>query len=571
MKKILFILLTFSACQVPQSNDNELPKLSFETSNGKETATYEETILFYQALAQLRPNISIEERGMTDAGKPLHLVKYTSSNTTLESIRILINNGIHPGESDGIDASMMLFRDLVNGKYEIPENIAIYCIPFYNIGGALNRNSTSRVNQNGPLEYGFRGNALNYDLNRDFIKSDTKNARSFASIFHEVDPHVFIDTHVSNGADYTYTLTHLYTQAQKLGSNLGNFFVDTFQPSVEQNLLQKNWEMTPYVNVFNKPPDLGFNQFLDTPRYSTGYTSLWNSMGVMIETHMLKDYPQRVKATRAMLEGIIEETHKHAEEIISLRREAFSHFANLKSYPIQFTLDSSSVTPLNFKGFEAGYKKSEVTGHQRLYYNQDKKFEKIIPYYATYKSSKEVNIPKAYYIPPAYEKIVDLLKLNQIEVRSLTKDSIVEAENYRIASYETYKQPYEGHYPHYNTQVIAKKAKTIIARGGYIISTHQRALRYIIDTLDPEAPDSFFNWNFFDAILQQKEGFSPYVIDEIALDILTKDKELEKAFKEKKNSDKDFEANAYEQLYWIFKNSPYYEEAHLNYPVLRLF
>lgn len=570
MKKFILILFVCLSCQTNDKEEINIPSLRFESSNKNETSTYEEVISFYNALASLYPNISILEEGATDSGKPLHVVKFSAKNNS-QTLKILINNGIHPGESDGIDATMMLFRDLAEGKYEISENMAIYCIPVYNIGGALNRNSNTRVNQNGPLAYGFRGNALNYDLNRDFIKSDTKNARSFAKIFHEVDPHVFIDTHVSNGADYTYTLTHLYTQAQKLGSDLGDFFVDTFQPSLEQNLLHKNWEMTPYVNVFNKPPDQGFNQFLDTPRYSTGYTSLWNSMGVMIETHMLKEYSQRVEATKAMLEGIIEETNKHANEIISLRAKAFSHFANLKSYPIEFTLDSSNITPLLFKGFEAHYKKSEVTGHQRLYYDQDKKFEKTIPYYATYKTKKEVSIPTAYYIPVAYDKVVDLLKLNQIEIKTLTKDSLVEAEKYRITSYDTYRQSYEGHYPHYNTQVSAKKEKQVLATGGYIVKTNQRGLRYLIETLEPEAPDSFFNWNFFDAILQQKEGFSPYVFEELALEILAENTTLKEAFLARKKNDKEFDADAYQQLNWIFKQSYYYEEAHLSYPILRLF
>ena len=79
---------------------------------------------------------------------------------------------------------------------------------------ALNRNSTTRTNQNGPESYGFRGNARNYDLNRDFIKSDTKNAKTFAQIFHLVQPDVFIDNHVSNGADYQYILNSFIYSTQ---------------------------------------------------------------------------------------------------------------------------------------------------------------------------------------------------------------------------------------------------------------------------------------------------------------------------------------------------------------------
>ena len=160
-------------------------KTYFEKSDGLETASYEQTIDFYNNLAEAYVEISIDSFGETDSGKPLHLITLNADkNFDFKTIRkdkriLFINNGIHPGESDGIDATMMLFRDLVNGKIGLPKNTVLVTIPIYNIGGALNRNSVWRVNQNGPEEYGFRGNAQNYDLNRDFIKMDSKNAFAF--------------------------------------------------------------------------------------------------------------------------------------------------------------------------------------------------------------------------------------------------------------------------------------------------------------------------------------------------------------------------------------------------------
>ena len=210
----------------------------FERSEGMETATYNQVISYYQQLTEAFPTITIEEFGMTDSGLPLHLVTYSPDEEfDLTKLRenktiIFINNGIHPGESDGIDATMMLFRDYADKKIAVPKNTIIVTIPVYNIGGALNRNSTTRVNQNGPAEYGFRGNARNYDLNRDFIKAYTRNARSFAEIFHHVNPDIFVDTHVSNGADYQYTLTHLFTQHNKLGGELGEYLEKRFNSAV---------------------------------------------------------------------------------------------------------------------------------------------------------------------------------------------------------------------------------------------------------------------------------------------------------------------------------------------------
>ena len=138
--------------------------------------------------------IHMQEMGLTDSGKPLHIIIYSSDKDfsfTSDKTKILINNGIHPGEPDGIDASMSLIRDLALNKIKTSRNTQIIVIPVYNIGGMLNRNSSSRANQNGPEAYGFRGNARNFDLNRDFIKSDTRNAKSFQQIFHLIQPDIF--------------------------------------------------------------------------------------------------------------------------------------------------------------------------------------------------------------------------------------------------------------------------------------------------------------------------------------------------------------------------------------------
>ena len=319
MKKYLLILTLVFSCQTKKENIDFT--IVFEKSNGQETATYNETILFYKNLATYYPTVQIDSFGNTDSGKPLHLVTLNNkAEFNLETERqqkriILINNGIHPGESDGIDATMLLFRDLANGSLKMPDNVILATIPIYNIGGSLNRNSTTRTNQNGPEAYGFRGNARNYDLNRDFIKADSENAKTFAEIFHHVKPDVFIDNHVSNGADYQYTLTHLFTQHNKLGGELGRFLHEKLQPELEQNLEQNNWSITPYVNVFNSVPEKGFSQFMDYPRYSTGYTTLFNSLGMMVETHMLKPYKQRVEGTYELMKIMTDVVSQHSQTI----------------------------------------------------------------------------------------------------------------------------------------------------------------------------------------------------------------------------------------------------------------
>ncbi|WP_435579727.1 M14 family metallopeptidase [Gilvibacter sp.] len=572
---LLFILLLFS-CNSEVKSDRDFTTL-FESSKGTQTQEYKDVISYYDDLSEAYTSVAMYEMDRTDSGERLHLVTF-NPNRSFDSelgldgkqVVMLINNGIHPGESDGIDASMMLIRDLAQGKIKAPENVIIAVIPIYNIGGSINRNSFSRTNQNGPEAYGFRGNARNYDLNRDFIKSDTWNALAFQKLFDLLDPDVFIDNHVSNGADYQYVLTHLFTQHNKLGGNAGKFLHEVMMPALEDSLAAKNWDITPYVNVFNRTPESGFSQFMDGPRYSTGYTSLYNTLGLMVETHMLKPYKDRVEGTYALMESVIGFSEANAEEIKNVKREAWKSYKTGNYYPISWAIDSSQITTLNFKGYEGTYVPSEITGANRLKYDHDKPFEKPVTYYNYFKPTDSVQIPDHYIVPKGWWRVLTRLRANGVIMDQFDKDTTMTVTAYRIADYKTYNRPYEGHYPHYNTKVEPYQTEVLIPKGSYRIPAEQEAVRYLLETLEPEAIDSFFNWNFFDTVLQQKEGFSPYVWEDLALEFLNENPEIKAEFEAKKANDENFAGNWYAELDWLHKNSPYYEAAHLRYPIYRV-
>jgi hypothetical protein len=545
--------------------------LKFEISKGKETATYEEMMLFYKKASAFSEKVKMKALGNTDAGLPLHLITFTNDEPKDSDLNLLINNGIHPGESDGIDASMLLLRDLINGDIKLPDGMVLHIIPAYNLGGMKNRNKTSRANQNGPEAYGFRGNARNYDLNRDFIKMDTKNMETFAEIFHSINPDVYVETHVSNGADYQYTLTHLMTQHNKLGHDLGRFTNNTFTPALEKDIRSKNLLITPYVNVHGRTPDKGFSQFFDAPRYSTGYTALFNTLGLMIETHMLKPYKKRVLSTKAMLESIISVSGQNKNEIKSLRTNNFEDFEKDSFYKFNFKIDSTQYSKLDFKGYESSYIKSDITSKPRLKYFNEKPKTIAVDYYNHFKATDSIKIPDLYIISSAWSNIINRLKLNDVKMKAIENDTAFEVDVYKIKDYKTYSSAYEDHYPHYNTKTESYKEIVSFNKGDLLISTRQPSIRFIIETLEPELSDSFFNWNFFDSILQQKEGFSAYVFEDYAEKFLNENPDIKKAFLQKKESDTTFSNSAYLQLDYIYKKSPLYENAHLRYPVFRVF
>ena len=573
-----FFLLTGS-CDNSSKENLDFTTL-FEKSKGTETPAYKEVISYYTELSEAYPQISLFSFGQTDSGEPLHLVVYNREGIfNIDEIknstknRILINNGIHPGESDGIDASMLLLRDIVqNDSLKAKYKNSIICvIPVYNIGGALNRNSHTRANQNGPVTYGFRGNARNYDLNRDFIKQDTKNAAAFAAIFHTVNPDVFIDNHVSNGADYQYAITHLFTQHNKLGGNLGAFLQNEMRPKIEASLENKGINITPYVNVWGNTPEAGWSQFFDSPRYSTGYTTLFHTLGLMVETHMLKPYKIRVEQTYELMFSAFDFTEENSEIIKDLRSKAADEVLAKKTYPIHFKVDKEKFRDLNFKGYEGELIASKVTNGKRLFYNQNKPFEKVVKYYDEFSITKEITIPKAYILSQGWHTITERLDYNNIEYSLFDTDTTITVEVHHIKEFKSRKAPYEGHYLHYNTTVEKTSENISFKKGDIYISTNQNGVRYLLETLEAEATDSFFNWNFFDTILQQKEGYSSYVFEDVAEKLLLENPSIKKTFEMKLKTDQRFVKSTRKQLDFIYKNSPHYEKAHLRLPIFKFF
>ncbi len=552
----------------------------YEKSEFTETATYEEAMAFYRALDDEYEDVSIIEHGQTDIGIPIHVVLInTGDERTPEALQQsgkaiwLINNAIHPGEPDGVSASQMFARNLMKDqqKYgDALDKVAIAIIPFYNIGGVLNRNSTTRVNQNGPVEYGFRGNARHYDLNRDFIKADTRNSRSFQELFQRYDPDLFLDTHVSNGSDYQHVMTLVNSQKDKMGGVLGTFIEEAFLPYSFDGLKQRGFDGVPYVNAWGQTPDKGWTQFIDWPRYSTGYAALFHTMGHMSETHMLKSFKRRVASTYALMEAMLDFLNEKGEELMKLREETKLTIARQKEFEISWTVDTTRHSSVIFSGYQPTYVSSEISGLTRLKYDHDQPFTKEVKFRDHYKPNKVITAPKYYVIPQQWNRVIELLKLNQIDMQRLTVDSTMSVEAYMIEDYQTVSNPYEGHYRHYGIKVSPRTEDINFRKGDYLVPVNQWRNRYIVETLEPEAPDSFFNWNFFDAILQQKEHFSSYVFEDHAVRILEEYPEIKRELQAAKQTNPELAKNANQQLEFIYERSEHWEPEYLRYPVFRL-
>lgn len=551
--------------------------LSFSQWNGNTSPTYTELIEHLTAVDQEHAEVELYNMGSSDYGLPIYVCVINGAGDSLQTFQkakqnttILINNAIHPGEPDGINACLIWLDDWIKKGKKTKDLPLVAFIPAYNVDGMMVRSSTSRANQNGPEEYGFRGNSQNLDLNRDFIKMDSENAFTFAKIYHALDPDVFVDTHVSNGADYQYALTLISSLKQRLPQSMRTLTYEHALPDLCESLRKKyKTDLFPYVTLKGETPDTGLEAFNDLPRYAMGYASLFNALSFTVETHMLKPFPQRVEVTRQFIVELIDWTAKNRMFIEDSRTKALQELRQRSdfSYNYQLTEQKDSIL---FKGFEHSYPISEVTGKPRLFYDRTKPYSKYIPHYNTYLPKDSIRIPATYIVGRQCRKAIDRLNANQIQYTVFEKDSVMKVWITRVVSFKSSGNPYEGHFLHNTVETVVEEQFVQIKKGDLWIDTDQQPL-FLHSVLQPEAEDSYFAWNFFDSYVQQKEYFSAYVFEDRAAQLLAENPDLKKRFEERLTSDEKFKNSTWEQLYFIYRNSPNFEPSWHRLPVYQLF
>ena len=550
---------------------------SFSQWDANYTPTYPELIEWYKKKDKENKEIKLFEMGNSDYGLPIYCCVINAAKDSLKTFQkaknnttVLINNAIHAGEPDGVNACMLWIENWIKAGKPKENMPVIAIIPAYNVGGMMNRNSHSRANQNGPDEYGFRGNAQNLDLNRDFIKMDATNTETFYTIFHALDPDVFVDNHVSNGADYQYTLTYIASMKQRMAPSLAALTYNQCIPLLTSALKKKNWDLFPYVELLGETPESGIHAFNDLPRYAMGYAALFNSMSFTVETHMLKPFPQRVQATLDFMDKLIQFTGSHSQEIEKARAEAFAYQASLNYFHYNYQLDSVADS-ISFKGFAFSHPESEITGQPRLKYHQEMPYEKYIPYKNKYVSEDSLSIPDYFIIGAQCQEILYLLILNDIQFTQFKENQQLVVERQKISHFSTIDRPYEGHFYHKEANTETYLDTISIKKGDVLIPTNQKGRQYLMSVLTAEAEDSYFRWNYFDSYLQQKEYFSSYVFEDRALEILNSNPELKNQLEKLKVNDETFRNSPSKQLEFIYKNSPHYENSHNVLPYVRYF
>ena len=579
MRKITALFCLLLAVILISAQNQPLLNLRYEENY---SPTYDEVIKMYQKLDSHYKNAVLLEKGLTDCGKPLHLFVINSQpEFDVTKVRkagksvLLINNGIHPGEPAGIDASLQFTDNILrnkDGMGSILENTVIIIIPVYSIGGHLNRSAYNRSGQTTPYETGFRGNYANLDLNRDFTKADSENARSFHKIFNEWNPDVFLDTHTTNGSDHQYSITLVQPPSARFPKIMETFLEKNFLPNLYREMKKGQYELIPYVDYMYHDPKQGIARSIEGPRYSSGFASMFHTIGMMTENEIYKPYPDRVKSCYQFIQVLTKYTSENSKELQELRAEGIHESMALEKYPVAFQMDSTQFQLIEFKGYEAVDNQiSPVTGLPRFGYDTLQPYTTTIKYLDAWIPIETVKVPEFYILPQNYSDVIERLDLLNIQYSRLQNDSLIEVTVDYIEEFSSSQRPYNGHFYHSSVTTCSEVQKMQYYRGDLVVPVRQEKIKYLLEMFEPKAVDSFFRWNFFDNILDQREYFSSYGFEKNALKYLEEHPEFKARFLEAREKDSALATNHRAQLAWIYNNSEWLEKSWKRYPVGRIF
>lgn len=541
-------------------------KNDFET-----TPSYTETMGWLDALAKASPFISVTTIGKTAGDFNIVMVRVSKENQfhagepTKKPV-LLAQAGIHAGEIDGKDAGMMLLRDIVfGGKDTLIDDVNFLFIPILNVDGHERVSPYNRINQRGPNNMGWRTNARNQNLNRDYAKIDTKELRSVLEVINTYNPELYFDIHVTDGADYQYDITYGFIGEWGYSPEISKWLSGKFRPVVDKALTRNGHIPGPLMfavngNDFSK----GNNDFMFSPDFSHSYGDVRHLPSILIENHSLKPYKQRVLGTYIFLEAALNELatdHKSLEKAIQKDKNA-----NRKEIPLEWTFPDSKPDSMTLLGIQSKEVKSEITGGT---YTQwlGKPFSKKIPVLGNTQPAHFVTKPQAYLIPPAYSDIVDRLKAHGIETEVLSRPESLSVDMYRIVKHSFANSAFEGHIK-VKTQTKTEQQNRIFPTGTVRVDTNQPLGDLVVLLLEPEFGSSFFQWGFMNGIFSRTEYIESYVMEPYAQKMLDESPELKHEFDALK-TDSAFMKNPYAVMEWFYKRTPFYDSEYLLYPIAK--
>lgn len=552
----------------------------YEKSGFKETPRYNETLEFCERLSRNSSLISMQTIGKSLQGRDIPMLVVDKDGLSDPGrirekgrLVVLIEACIHPGEPDGKDAMLMLLRDMVinNKNKGLLDKVSLLVIPIFNVDGHERFGPYNRINQNGPKEMGWRTNAVNLNLNRDFLKADALEMKHWLKMYQQWLPDFFMDIHTTDGADYQYEITYDIEKYGFLDSGLTRWLNDIYEPRLTKEMKNDGFLIFPYVQ-FKKwhDPRSGLRKSASPPLISQGYAAAQNRPAVLIETHMLKDYKTRVSATYQMVVNTLEILNHQNETLKTLISMADKSTAspNFRKDPLTIAFKTSTTDSImvEFAGVDYEATTSDLTGGDWFIYDASKPVIMELPFYNKSIPAETVVLPAAYIIPPEWTDVIERIALHGIQTKRLDQDTEITVNVVSFKDFEFRKTPNEGRHM-VTTQTEEKKQTMVFPKGSVVVPIEQRTARVIAFLLEPKASGSLVEWGFFNSVFEQKEYSESYVMETMARKMMDENPHLKKEFEEAVKNNPDYQGKQWEMLNWFYSRTPYWDTHFKVYPV----
>ncbi len=543
------MLLMSTACTTTKPSPEELITL-VEQTDFVQTPKAEQTMAYFQKLADYSPMVNLSTFGQSAQGRDLVAVVLDKDGLQdPEKIRkkgraiILVESCIHSGEPDGKDATMIFIRDMiVEGKdIELLDNVSFLFIPILNIDGHEDFRATNRINQNGPAELGTRNTAQQLNLNRDFLKADAPEMRAWLKLYNEWMPELFIDVHVTNGADFQYVTTYaIENHGTMMEEGLRQWTTDVFEKQLNEQMAEVGFPMFLYASFRNSnAPEQGIFINIYDPRYSEAYAAARNRIGLLLENHIYKPYKQRVMCTIEAIRAsarIIGQNKAELFDVVERADKAVSS-PEYRRKPMDLTykaVNRDSVW-IDYLAWERETVKSDLSGADWTRHNYDKPITVKAPLITSYDATSSVQLPEAYIFMPQWTDVIELFDLHDIKYTRLTEPKKIEVETYRYNGATFSTRQSEGRIPVVKTDYTTQTETLEYPAGSILIDMNQPSGRIAAWLLEPSAPGSLVYWGFFNQVLQPTNEFWIRLgyMEEKGRELLAKDSALKAEFDER--------------------------------------
>ena len=553
----------------------------FEASGCQESPRYDETMAYFRRLADYTGLAEMISFGRSPQGRELMcLVVAGGREFTPEKAKssgkavLLIQNGIHAGEIEGKDACMLLLREMLvtRTKEELLGHLILLIIPILNVDGHERISPFNRLNQLGPREMGWRTTSQNLNLNRDYMKADTPEMQALLNLYSQWLPDLSLDNHTTNGADYQYHITYGIERHEHMDPGLSAWATGKFMPYVVSRVEEDGFLTAPYVELKGRELNEGIVAQPALPRFSNGYAALQNRVCVLVETHSLKPFENRVYSAKAFIAAVLEYVNAHHQVVKELNRsadeETIRRFQGEKTpLPLEFAA-THDFELRRFKGFEILEEESSITGVNIVRYtNRGTEFD--VPLYNTSTVKEHVGVPHAYLIPREFDDIIARIRLHGIAVGSTTLAIALHVERYKLTDVRFASRSYEGR-QRVECDVETFGEEVTVPQGTAIVFTQQRTLRVIVNLLEPKGPDSYLRWGFFNAFLERKEYAEPSIMEPIARQMMERDHRLKQEFLDLLAKDAEFNDDPDARLDFFYQRSVYFDKGENVYPIMRV-